>query len=212
MAAMTVAKAIDSTIVLNDGTVIPMFGLGVYRIDDNCSGVIAAALKQGYLLIDTAEFYNNEISVGIGIQQSGKKREEIFVISKWWPTNEGANGALKSLDLCLKNLQSHYVDLYMIHAPKDGYCRDAYQALMGAKKEGKIRSLGVSNFGIQHLDALAKLGLEKPSVNQIQIHPWCQNRDIVRYCRENDITVVGYSPLAKAKKMDDKNLVAIAEK
>ncbi|CAF4348688.1 unnamed protein product, partial [Rotaria socialis] len=138
MAAMTVAKAIDSTIVLNDGTVIPMFGLGVYRIDDNCSGVIAAALKQGYLLIDTAEFYNNEISVGIGIQQSGKKREEIFVISKWWPTNEGANGALKSLDLCLKNLQSHYVDLYMIHAPKDGYCRDAYQALMGAKKEGKI--------------------------------------------------------------------------
>ncbi|CAM4863385.1 unnamed protein product [Rotaria socialis] len=140
MAAMTVAKAIDSTIVLNDGTVIPMFGLGVYRIDDNCSGVIAAALKQGYLLIDTAEFYNNEISVGIGIQQSGKKREEIFVISKWWPTNEGANGALKSLDLCLKNLQSHYVDLYMIHAPKDGYCRDAYQALMGAKKEGKISS------------------------------------------------------------------------
>ncbi|CAF1524240.1 unnamed protein product, partial [Rotaria sordida] len=115
---------------LNDGTVIPMFGLG--------SNIIAAALTQGYLLIDTAEFYNNEQSVGVGIKQSNKKREEVFVISKWWPTSEGANSALRSLNNCLENLESNYVDLYMIHAPKGGCCADAYQALSEAKKEGKI--------------------------------------------------------------------------
>ncbi|CAF1588677.1 unnamed protein product [Rotaria sordida] len=104
----------ESTTILNDGTVMPMFGLGVYRIDNNCT-------------------------VGIGIQQSGKKREDVFIISKWWPTSEGANGARRSLDHCLKNLKSNYVDLYMIHAPKDGCCGDAYRALIDAKKEGKIR-------------------------------------------------------------------------
>ncbi|CAF4338712.1 unnamed protein product, partial [Adineta steineri] len=102
------------------------------------SNLIAAALQLGYLLIDTAEFYNNEHNVGIAIKQSGKKREEVFVISKWWPSNAGAKGAMKSLDQCLKNLDSNYVDLYMIHAPKDGHCADAYRALIDAKKEGKI--------------------------------------------------------------------------
>jgi diketogulonate reductase-like aldo/keto reductase len=119
------------------------------------SDLIAAALQQGYLLIDTAEFYNNEHSVGIAIKQSSKKREEVFVISKWWPSSDGAKGAIKSLDQCLKkfvvstflsicsvcfaSLESNYVDLYMIHAPKDGYCGDAYRALIDAKKEGKIK-------------------------------------------------------------------------
>jgi diketogulonate reductase-like aldo/keto reductase len=119
------------------------------------SDLIAVGLQQGYRLIDTAEFYNNEHSVGAGIKKSGKKREEVFVISKWWPTSEGANGAIKSLDNCLKkfvvatflciclisfaSLESNYVDLYMIHAPKEGCCGDAYRTLIDAKKEGKIK-------------------------------------------------------------------------
>ena len=127
--------------------IIYIFGVG--------SNLISAALQQGYLLIDTAEFYNNEDDVGTGIKQSGKQREEVYVISKWWPSNEGAKGAIKSLDNCLKqfvavpflciysisfvSLDSNYVDLYMIHAPKEGYCGEAYQALSDAKKEGKIK-------------------------------------------------------------------------
>ncbi|CAF4970057.1 unnamed protein product, partial [Rotaria magnacalcarata] len=119
------------------------------------SDLIAAALDQGYSLIDTAEFYNNERDVGVAIKQSSRRREDVFVISKWWPTSAGAKGVMDSLDNCLKqfafntfififtfaifSLESSYVDLYMIHAPKDGCCAEAYRALTQAKKEGKIK-------------------------------------------------------------------------
>lgn len=109
-------------------------------------------------MIDTAEFYYNEEGVGSGVKQSGKNREDIFIVSKWWPSNEGAKGALKTLDRCLKgfetkmkidsfnsvlyshfSLQSNYVDLYLLHAPQGGHCAEAYRALLEAKKQGKIR-------------------------------------------------------------------------
>jgi len=118
--------------------------------------LVATAINQGYQLIDTAEFYYNEEGVGSGVKQSGKKREDIFIVSKWWPSNEGARGALKTLDRCLKgffpknfalfyllifssSLQSNYVDLYLLHAPQGGHCAEAYRALLDAKKQGKIR-------------------------------------------------------------------------
>ncbi|CAF1127874.1 unnamed protein product [Rotaria sordida] len=212
MASRLIAKSLESTVKLNDGVVIPLFGLGVYLIDNNCTDVVAAAINQGYRLIDTAELYGNEHGVGNGIKQSGKKREDIFVVSKWWPSSEGAKGALQTLDHCLNSLQSNYIDLYLLHAPQGGHCAEAYRALLEAKKQGKIRSVGVSNFGIIHLEALAKLGLEKPSVNQIELHPWQQKQDIVKYCREHDITVMGYSPLAKGQKIQDKTINEIANK
>ena len=104
------------------------------------------------------------------------------------------------------------MDLYLLHAPQGGHCAEAYRALLEAKKQGKIRSLGVSNFGVAHLEALAKLGLDKPSVNQIELHPWQQKKDIVKYCREHDIIVMGYSPLAKGQKIKDKTIVSIAQR
>lgn len=118
---------------------------------------MAAAIEQGYRLIDTAELYNNEEGVGLGLKQTGKKREDVFIVSKWWPSAEGAKGAIKSLDRCLKryindlycaciscecltfSLQSNYVDLYLLHAPQGGHCAEAYRALLDAKKQGKIR-------------------------------------------------------------------------
>jgi methylglyoxal/glyoxal reductase len=211
--------------------------------------LVAAAIKQGYRLIDTAEFYDNEQGVGHGLKQSGRKREEIFVVSKWWPSSTGAKGALATLDRCLTrwlidesivhvdclfiyvvSLQSTYVDLYLLHAPQGGHCAEAYRALLDAKKHGKIRlfallrysiicqmmfidrSLGVSNFGIAHLEALVKLGLDKPSVNQIELHPWQQKKEIVEYCFQHDITVMGYSPLAKGQKVQDRTIVNMANK
>jgi diketogulonate reductase-like aldo/keto reductase len=117
--------------------------------------LVATAINQGYRLIDTAELYHNEEDVGSGLKQSGKKREDVFVVSKWWPSAEGGKGAIKSLDRCLKrfltnfvfsntflfvhSLQSDYVDLYLLHAPQGGRCAEAYRALLDAKKEGKIR-------------------------------------------------------------------------
>ncbi|CAF0859170.1 unnamed protein product [Adineta steineri] len=212
MTSRLIASAIHSTVKLNDGVVMPLFGLGVYQVENNCADLVAAAIDNGYKLIDTAEFYHNEEGVGSGLKQSGKKREDIFIVSKWFPSAQGAKGALKALDHCLKGLQSNYVDLYLFHAPQGGHCAEAYRALLDAKKQGKIRSLGVSNFGVSHLEALAKLGLDKPSVNQIELHPWQQKNDIVKYCREHDITVMGYSPLAKGQKVQDKTVGEIAKK
>ncbi|CAF1104457.1 unnamed protein product [Rotaria sp. Silwood1] len=212
MASSLIPTSLESTVKLNDGVIMPLFGLGVYLVDENCTDLVAEAIHQGYRLIDTAEFYANEDGVGNGIKQSGKKREDIFVVSKWWPSSAGAKGALKTLDHCLKSIQSNYVDLYLLHAPQGGHCAGAYRALLEAKKQGKIRSLGVSNFGVIHLEALAKLGLEKPSVNQIELHPWQQKKDIVKYCHEHDITVMGYSPLAKGQKIRDKTVGDIANK
>ncbi|CAF1168167.1 unnamed protein product [Adineta ricciae] len=212
MASRLIASSLESTVKLNDGVIMPLFGLGVYEIENNCPQLVAAAINHGYRLIDTAEFYHNEDGVGSGLKLSGKKREEIFIVSKWWPSREGAQGALKTLDRCLKGLQSDYVDMYLLHAPQGGHCAEAYRALLDAKKQGKIRSLGVSNFGVAHLEALAKLGLDKPSVNQIELHPWQQKKDIVKYCREHDITVMGYSPLAKGHKIQDKTVGEIAKK
>ncbi|CAF3186119.1 unnamed protein product [Rotaria socialis] len=212
MASRLIATSLTSTVKLNDGVIMPLFGLGVYQVDNNCPDVVAAAINQGYQLIDTAEFYANEDGVGNGIKQSGIKREDIFIVSKWWPSSEGAKGVIKTLDTCLQSLQSSYVDLYLLHAPQGRHCAEAYRALIEAKKQGKIRSLGVSNFGVVHLKALAKLGLEKPSVNQIELHPWQQKEDIVNYCREHNIVVMGYSPLAKGQKIQDKTIGGIANK
>ena len=118
---------------------------------------MAAAIKHGYRLIDTAELYHNEESVGLGLKQTGEKREDVFIVSKWWPSAEGAKGAIKSLERCLNryfndrysacisfecptfSLQSNYVDLYLLHAPQGGHCAEAYRALLEAKKQGKIR-------------------------------------------------------------------------
>lgn len=211
-------------------------------------GLVAAAINHGYRLIDTAEFYHNEEGVGAGLKQSGQKREDVFVVSKWWPSREGAPGALKTLERCLKgfvapspllsfhssvsltvcNQRTSICTSYMHH--KGGIAPKLIAHCSTQKSKGRssakmltldvsshahcacCRSLGVSNFGVAHLKALAKLGLDKPSVNQIELHPWQQKKDIVKYCRENDIAVMGYSPLAKGQKVQDKTVVGIARK
>ncbi|CAF1221093.1 unnamed protein product [Didymodactylos carnosus] len=110
------------------------------------------------------------------------------------------------------NLATDYIDLYLLHAPQGGKCGEVYRALQEHKKSGKIRSLGVSNFGIHHLKALEKLGLDLPSVNQIEMHPWQLKTDIVNYCQSKNIVIIGYSPLAKGKKVDDETIIQIAQK
>ncbi|CAF0919622.1 unnamed protein product [Didymodactylos carnosus] len=208
----SVAKNLISKVKLNDGVEMPLFGLGVYLIKDNCEHLIHAALDKGYRLLDTAELYHNEAGVGDGLKKSGLAREDVFIVSKWFPSNEGAEGAKKALSTCLKNLKSDYVDLYLLHAPQGGKCAEAYRALLDCKKNKQIRSLGVSNFGVHHLEAMEKLGLEAPSVNQIELHPWQQKTDIVDYCRKKGIAVMGYSPLAKGNKVKDETVRKIAQK
>ena len=204
--------ALTSRIRLNDGRLMPIFGLGLYQAasSSKTTQTISDALRLGYPLIDTAELYRNESQVGEALKQKFD-REEIFISTKILRTNDGRQGLRKSLHRSLEQLGTNYVDLYLIHAPQGGHVLEVYEEMVQCQKEGKIRSLGVSNFGVQHLQWLKKAGYV-PSVNQIELHPWWPNEDIVSYCRANDIAVMGYSPLGKGQFLDDPYLRQLSER
>ncbi|OWF44123.1 uncharacterized protein LOC110458799 [Mizuhopecten yessoensis] len=212
----TIATALTSTVKLNDGVTMPLFGLGMYLSASGQGGqaerAAIHALSKGYRLLDTAEFYGNEADVGRGIQNGGLKREDLFVVTKLW--ENGYSRCKKIFNKSLKMLDIGYVDLYLIHNPSSapGKCVETYKAMLELQQEGLVRSVGVSNFGVQHLEGLREAGLPTPSVNQIELHPWQQKTDIVEYCRKNGITVMGYSPLTKGQKLSDKTLLEIAKR
>lgn len=203
---------IASRIALNDGVQIPIFGLGVYLNASGpaCVDTIKYALSVGYRHIDTAEFYGNESSVGDAVMASGLPREEVFVTSKLWSTETGRSGALASCTDALKRAKIGYFDLYLIHAPQGGRVKECYEALLDLKSKGLIKSVGVSNFGVEHLKALKSHGLPLPSCNQIELHPWQQKGDIVDYCRRQGIALTAYSPLTKGQRINDPTVSKIA--
>lgn len=208
-----IADDINSSITLNDGVEMPMFGLGVWLArGESASNAVSHALKSGYKMIDTAQYYENETEVGKGIKISGIDRKDVFIVTKVWYTNHGREDCLRSFNDSLKKLDTNYVDLYLIHAPLGGKVLETYDTILELKKQGKIRSVGVSNFGIQHFEALEKAGRPLPSVNQIELHLWQKKQDLVKYCREKGIAVMGYSPLAKGKRLEDPKINEMAAK
>ncbi|CAF1530563.1 unnamed protein product, partial [Adineta steineri] len=166
--------------------------------------------KLGYPLIDTAEIYKNESQFGEAVKK-GIKREEIFLTTKLFTTQSGCEGCQKSFKNSLEQLATDYVDLYLLHAPQGGHVIEVYKEIVKLQKEGKIRSIGVSNFGVEHLEWLKQAGFV-PAVNQIELHPWWQNEDIVNYCRTNNIAIEGYSPLGKSRFLDDPYLIKLSQK
>jgi len=194
---------------------MPLLGLGVYQNYDARTSVLQA-LDAGYRHIDSAQVYRNERAVGQGVAESSIKREEIFVTSKVEGRNQGYQSALQSVDKSLEKFGFDYIDLFLIHDPYPGKTKrlETYKALLEARDGGKIRSVGVSNYGIRHLKEIAEAGFEPPAVNQIQLHPFCQQREIVDYCQKNGIIVQAYSPLMKAQKgmFDHPAITAIANK
>ncbi|CAD5111268.1 DgyrCDS591 [Dimorphilus gyrociliatus] len=195
-----IAENLSSTIRLNDGVDMPLFGLGVWLLKgETAETAICHALKNGYKMLDTAQFYENETQVGRGLKLSGIDRKDIFFVTKVWYTSHGREG-------------TDYIDLYLIHSPYGGKVLETYDTLLEFKSQGKIRSVGVSNFGIQHLEALEKAGRPLPSVNQIELHPFQRKEKIVKYCKEKGITVMGYSPLSKGKSLDKPMLSEMSAK
>ncbi|KAL9975468.1 hypothetical protein ACROYT_G012629 [Oculina patagonica] len=207
-------EGIARKVTLNDGNKMPMFGLGVFRAPngDETVNAVKFALKSGYRLIDTAAFYENEAEVGQAIKESGVKREDIFVVTKLRTTQHGYDECLKDFNASLKKLDSGYVDLYLIHTPKNGKNIDSFKAMMKLKEQGLIRSIGVSNFGVNHLKEMEKAGLPTPAVNQIELNPYWRLEDIVNYCREKGIAVMGYCPIFRASKNNDPILVEMASR
>jgi diketogulonate reductase-like aldo/keto reductase len=198
---------------------IPLIGLGVYQSNPGSEtyGAVLSALAAGYRHIDTAQIYRNEADVGKAIVDSGIPRSEIFLTTKVWISNFGYDQTLASVSESLRKLQTSYIDLLLLHAPgPDAALRGkSWSALQHLQSNGQVRSIGVSNFGVAHLEALQRdpsCNSVVPCVNQIELHPWCQRTELVRHCESQGIVLQAYSPLAKAARLDDDELITIGKR
>jgi 2,5-diketo-D-gluconate reductase A len=200
---------------LNDGGSIPQLGFGVYQVPpDDTADVVGAALAAGYRHIDTAQMYGNERGVGEAIRSSGLARGEVFVTSKLSNAWHRPDDARRAFDATLADLGSHYLDLFLIHWPLptlfDGDFASTWQTLEGFRRDGRARSIGVSNFQVTHLERLAAITETVPAVNQIEAHPYFPNDEVRAYGHDHGIVTQAWSPLAQGKALSDPVVVEIA--
>ncbi|THG93976.1 hypothetical protein EW026_g7394 [Hermanssonia centrifuga] len=155
----------------------------------------------------------NEAAMGKAVRDSGVKREEVFVTSKIWYPDYGYESTLLCVDDSLEKIGLEYIDLYLIHSPETGKKSrlDTWRALIEQRNRGKLRTIGVSNFNVKHIEEIREAGLELPAVNQMEIHPYCQNRPIVEYCKKNGIVLQAYCPLIRGQ-FDNPLFVELADK
>jgi len=191
---------------------MPALGLGVWQAGTGPRVVqaVATALETGYRLIDTAKLYGNEAEVGEGVRRGGVPREEVFVTTKLWNDDHGRAKAKRAFEARRRRLGLDYVDLYLIHWPGAGERIETWKALVEIAGEGKCRSIGVSNFTIDHLEELARASDVVPAVNQVELHPFLFQRELIDYCQRHGIQVQAYSPIARASHLDEPTVVAIA--
>lgn len=212
----TVDLTFQSTTTLNDGNVIPTLGLGVFQSEpgDETRQAVLWALEAGYRHIDTAAAYRNEESVGRALEESGIARDDVFITTKLWNDDQGYDSALRAMDRSLERLGLDHVDLYLIHWPEQEKRLESWRALERIREEGKATSIGVSNYLVRHLEELFANSDAVPAVNQIELSPYNlgTRADTVALCRERGIALEAYSPLTKARKLDDPPLVEIAER
>jgi diketogulonate reductase-like aldo/keto reductase len=201
---------------LNDGNKAPQLGFGVFQIPDvETADAVASALAAGYRSLDTAAIYKNEAGVRQGIERSGVARGDIFLTTKLWNAEQGFDSTLKAFDASLKKLGSDYVDMYLIHwpTPKRDLYVDTWKAFIRLREEGRIRSIGVSNFQPTHLDHLVKETGVVPVVNQIELHPDFAQRDVVAANTRLKIVTESWSPLGQGGDLlKNDALVAIGRK
>lgn len=214
----------EKRIKLNSGNTIPVIGFGTWPItDESAPDLVYNALKAGYRLIDSAEYYGNEKGIAKGIHkwlEEDKiyhKRSDVFFTTK---IDDKDHGYLKSKAVIKKSLRNveciGYIDLILIHSPQSDYKRrhGTWIALQEAVEEGSVKSIGVSNYGIDHLKELLSYPDLRiiPSVNQLEIHPWLTRKELVQFCRKFNLTVEAYSPLTQGNKLNDVNLKLLAKK
>ena len=204
---------IDSRVTLSDGNSMPLLGLGVWdaKSGKETYDAVIHALKTGYRHIDTAEMYGNEKDVGNAVIDSGLEREKIFITTKLWDSGMGYDHALNAFDESLRKLNLAYVDLYLIHWPEKGSRQEIWSALERIKKEGRCRSIGVSNFAPKHLKEILNNSDVMPAVNQIEISPFLQQKEISSFCINEKIHLTGYCPLARGTRFNHPIICRAAE-
>ncbi len=195
---------INSTLTLTNSVNMPIFGLGTYLLTGNPGQkAIEFALKIGYRLIDTATLYNNEKIVGNALRNSKISRDEVFITSKVWNSDQGYSHTIKAFNKSLSNLGVDYMDLYLIHWPVKGKWVETWHALEELYNKEKIRAIGVSNFYIPYLKELFQVASINPMVNQIEFHPFLYKKDVLKYCQEKGIVLESYAPLTHGYKIND---------
>ncbi|MET8088580.1 aldo/keto reductase [Micromonospora sp. NPDC005220] len=203
-------------ISLNDGTTIPQLGFGVFQIEPKDTvAAVTTALEVGYRHIDTAEMYGNEAEVGEAVRMFGLDRDAVYVTSKLNNAFHRPDDARKAFDSTLAALKMDYIDLFLIHWPLptlyDGDYVSTWKVLEEFQRDGRARSIGVSNFQVPHLERLAAEASVVPAVNQIEAHPYFTNDEVRAYDREHDIRTEAWSPIAQGKVLDDPTVLDIAE-
>ncbi|WP_404402887.1 aldo/keto reductase [Pelagibacterium halotolerans] len=200
-------------IELNDGNTIPQIGLGVWRLEDaDAPSVIAEAIAAGYRHIDTAQAYGNEAGVGRAVREAAVPREELFITSKERTSHQGYDSTMRSLDESLERMGLDYLDLFLIHWPVAMHGRfvDTWRAFIDLQKQGRVRSIGVSNFLPEHIEQLAEETGVLPAVNQLELHPYYQQRDVRDFHERHHVAIQSYSPLGSGAVLADAEIAGIA--
>ncbi|KAI0295898.1 aldo-keto reductase [Multifurca ochricompacta] len=210
--------SLQSKYKLNDGSEIPVLGFGTYELEgENAYRAVKWALEAGYRHIDSAEWYENEQECGRAIldycNESGVSRADIFYTTKL-KHNAGIEATRKAIDLSLELCGLGYIDLYLIHGPWGGpeARRQAWEACVAAQKEGKVKSIGISTFGLRHMRELFESGLPLPSVHQIDLHPFMTRTEIVEFCKDKGVVLEAWAALARTMRFEHPLIVSLSKK
>lgn len=212
------AKNLQDRITLNNGTDMPWFGLGVFKVEEGPELVqaVKTAIKHGYRSIDTAVIYGNEEGVGQGIREglkeAGISREDLFVTSKVWNDDLGYDETIAAYEASLEKLGLDYLDLYLIHWPVEGRYKAAWKALETLYEQGRVKAIGVSNFHVHHLEDLLKDAAVKPVIDQVEYHPRLTQKELQAFCRSHSIQLQAWSPLMQGQLLSHPLLKDIADK
>jgi diketogulonate reductase-like aldo/keto reductase len=205
-------SADNASIVLRTGAAMPRMGLGVFKSPSGevTRQSVASAIGIGYRHIDTASIYGNEADVAAGIRDSGIARSELFLTTKLWNTDQGYDTALRAFDAALARMQLDYVDLFLLHWPVAEKRLDSWRALEELHRQRRARAIGVSNFMPRHMHELISAATVLPAVNQVEVSPFLQQREVRALCKEHAIVVAAYSPLTKGVRLAHPVVVQIA--
>lgn len=211
---MNGGEFMSHTITLSNGVDMPLVGLGTWKVKDRNEGInsVKWAIEAGYKAIDTAVIYQNEEAVGEGIKQSGVNREDLFITTKVYNDDQGYAETHQSFKESLERLQLDYVDLYLIHWPITEKYHDTWRAMEEIYASGKAKAIGISNFHPQHIEDLLTTAKVKPMINQIELHPSLNQKELVAFCKNLDIAVTAYSPLGHGNVFENEVLQEIGKK